>query len=145
MNSDLELDKIKNLLSSRGLKATNQRIEVLYILAKNRKPLTLKDILSKIKGESAHEVTVYRMISSFKDSGIVKQIDFQDSVPYFELVDEKHDHHHIVCTSCKKVSDFTGCGSSDLIKNALSQNRDFAIINSHSFELFGICKKCSKK
>lgn len=140
----MNLEELKNILRDKNLKATDQRLELFSIFHAFHQPLTIKDIASKIKSSNAHEVTLYRIVSSFKEAGLVRQVDLQDSVPYFELVDEKHDHHHIVCTSCKKVSDFVGCGSSDLIKKALSQAKDFASINSHSFELFGLCKKCSK-
>jgi Fur family ferric uptake transcriptional regulator len=137
-------ESIKNILKSNDLKATDSRMELLSVLFDTKKPMTLKEIMLKMGDGGAHEVTMYRMLSSFKDLGVVKQVDFQDSVPYFELADDNHDHHHIVCTSCKKISDFVGCGSDDLIKKALSQAKDFASINSHSFELFGTCKKCSK-
>lgn len=140
----MNLEELKNILRNKNLKATDQRLELFRIFHTFHKPLTIKDLSLKMKSSNAHEVTLYRIVSSFKEVGLVRQVDLQDSVPYFELVDEKHDHHHIVCTSCKKVSDFVGCGSDDLIKKALSQTKDFASINSHSFELFGLCKKCSK-
>jgi Fur family ferric uptake transcriptional regulator len=134
----------KEILGNKGLKATTQRLELLRILATNHKPMTLKEIVKKMKGESAHEVTLYRMLSSFTELGIVNQIDFGANVPYFELVDREHDHHHIVCIKCKKVTDFVGCEVDKLIKKALTQAKDFQSVSKHSFELFGLCKKCAK-
>ncbi|MCX6753486.1 MAG: hypothetical protein NTV03_00275 [Candidatus Nomurabacteria bacterium] len=47
---------------------------------------------------------------------------------------------------CKKVSNFDGCktASDSLISKALKQNKDFNSISHHSFDLFGVCNKCSK-
>lgn len=139
-----EIEKYKNILKNSNIKATSQRLELLALLGKSSKPVTLKDLMKKIKFSGAHEVTLYRILAMFKDANLVKQIDLQDSVPYFEIVDAKHDHHHIVCTMCKKINDFVGCGSDNLIKKALQQTKDFKSVTTHSFELFGLCKECSK-
>lgn len=136
-----KIEKIKTLLNEKNFRATDQRIELISVLLSHHKPITLKEIMKTLKG--THEVTLYRMLASFKEAGIVRQIDFGDTVPYFELLDVDHDHHHIICTSCKKVSDFVGCGAESIAKNALSQSKEFASITSHSFELFGLCKKCA--
>jgi Fur family ferric uptake transcriptional regulator len=138
------LPRVKTLLKENNFRATDQRVELISILMVNHKPITLKEIVQKMGSKSAHEVTLYRMLASFKDAGLVRQIDFGVNVPYFELSDKDHDHHHIVCTSCKKVSDFIGCGVESVAKKALSQSKEFSNITHHSFELFGICKKCIK-
>lgn len=135
-------EQYKILLREHGFKATDQRVSLLSVLGTAKEPLALRDIMKKMKGEKIHEVTLYRMLASFKDGGLVRQLDFQDSVPYFELMDHMHDHHHVVCTKCKRVSDFVGCPADDLVKKALVQSKDFAKITHHSFEFFGICKKC---
>lgn len=139
-----DLDTYKSILGNYGFKATAQRLEILRILSSNHKPMTLRDIVNKMKVSSAHEVTLYRILSSFVSVGLARQIDFGANVPYFELFDAEHDHHHIVCTKCKKVSDFVGCEVDKLIKKALSQTKDFHNVSRHSFELFGLCKKCAK-
>jgi Fur family ferric uptake transcriptional regulator len=139
-----ELELYKSTLANHGFKATNQRIEILHVLHSNHKPMILKDIVKKMKVASAHEVTLYRILSTFAEAGLVRQLDLGANVPYFEISDNEHDHHHIVCTNCKKMSDFVGCEVDKLIKKALSQTKDFHSVNKHSFELFGLCKKCAK-
>lgn len=137
-------EKYKDLLKKFKLKATDQRLEVLRVLDAGNKPMTLKEIIKKMKVASAHEVTIYRALAFFVSNGLVRQINFETNVPYFELADHEHDHHHVLCTRCKKVNDFIGCGIDKLVKKALSQAKDFRSIQRHSFELFGICKQCAK-
>lgn len=133
----------QKILQDHNLRATDQRVDLLRILSENHKPITLKDIMKKVKSSGTHEVTLYRMLALFKEKGIVRQIDFGGTVPYFEIADHAHDHHHIICTNCKKISDFVGCGVESAAKKALAQSKEFKSITNHSFELFGLCKNCS--
>lgn len=134
----------QDILRKFNLRATNERIAVVGYFNRNKKPKNLKEILKDISRQGIHEATLYRILASFREVGLVRQIDFGEAVPYFELADNEHDHHHIVCTKCKKVNDFVGCEVDKLIKKALSQTKDFHSVNKHSFELFGLCKKCAK-
>jgi Fe2+ or Zn2+ uptake regulation protein len=136
----MKTQDILTILKNAGLKVTPHRIAVYDFLAKNQKPLSVKDIYEKLKKTGVDQVTVYRVIHSFVDGGLVKQIDLGADQAYFEIVDE-HDHHHVVCQKCRTIVDFTGCGVDTVITKALQQTQ-FAQITHHSFELFGLCKKC---
>lgn len=135
-------DQIKSLFTERGLKATEQRKAVYAFLLKNHTPTSIKTIHTKLLKTGIDQATVYRVIRSFVDAELVKQIDLGDDQAYYEIVDE-HDHHHVVCVSCKKIADFTGCDITPLISHALSQS-GFVKITNHSLELFGLCQKCKK-
>jgi len=135
-------DDLKNRLKSVGLKATPSRLALLDLLVKNHKPLSIRDILKKI-GQKADQATVYRMLESFKNAGLARQVDFQQDFAYFEIADE-HDHHHIVCRACGRIEDFIGCDFEKLAQKALKQTKKFSAIDQHSFEMFGICNSCTK-
>ena len=129
------------LLEKAALKKTDSRIKLLELLLKSKKPLSVKDIVSKFSGD---KVTIYRMLEIMSKKGLVRRVDTGEREAQYEIIDHHHDHHHIICLECKKVSDFTGCDSSNLIKNALRQVKDFKQISHHSFDLFGICNSCAK-
>lgn len=130
------------ILKQAGLKITPHRLAVYAFLVLNHTPLLVKYIHEKLKKTAIDQVTVYRVLRSFVEKGLVKQIDLGDGQAYFELVDE-HDHHHVVCQKCKKIADFTGCDIYPIIARALTQTK-FATIDAHSLELFGLCQKCKK-
>lgn len=130
-------------LKKRGLKATAPRLELLAVLAQADRPLNIKGLVAKLPQKS-DTVTVYRNLETFIKKGIVRKVDFQKTSAYFELVDH-HDHHHIVCTNCNTVRDFTGCPSETMSAKILKQISDFATITSHSFEFFGLCQRCVKQ
>ncbi len=133
---------IQDALRTSGLSVTRHRVSVYELLQKNHQPQSIKVIHQKLQKTGIDQTTVYRILLSFVKAKLVKQIDLGDEYTYFELVDE-HDHHHVICQKCKKISDFTGCGINEVIVKALTQT-GFAQINTHALELFGICKTCSK-
>lgn len=136
-------NNFKELLKSKGLKATESRLALLEMLSKNHAPLSIKDIVKKI-GKVADQATVYRMLESFKAAGLVRQIDLQQDFAFYELADT-HDHHHIVCRICGRIEDFLGCDFKSLATKALKQSKKFSAIDQHSLEMFGTCDTCSVK
>ena len=124
-----------------GLRATTQRIALLSYLASQKHPVSVQRIADSVR-PTIDVVTAYRNIGTFVTKGLARRIDIHEATPLFEIADE-HDHHHVVCTSCKRVEDFEGCNAPSLAKTALSQVRTFASISAHSIELFGLCKKCT--
>jgi Fe2+ or Zn2+ uptake regulation protein len=131
-----------SLLGKAGLKKTDARLLLLDVLSKNKKPLSVKEIVSKTQGD---KVTIYRMLEAMTKKGLVRIVGTGEREAQYEIIDHHDDHHHIICLDCKKVSDFTGCDADILINKALKQVKDFRQITHHSFDLFGICNSCSKR
>ncbi len=137
-------DGLAGILRKAGFRATKPRLLVLAHLQKTRYPLCIREIIEGIGRKNADQVTVYRILDSFKKAGVAVQVDFQQGRAYYELKDAKYDHHHIVCTDCDKVEDFTGCEYEKIAGKALKQTHGFAKVTSHSVELFGLCNACAR-
>ncbi|KKW09458.1 MAG: Ferric uptake regulation protein [Candidatus Kaiserbacteria bacterium GW2011_GWA2_49_19] len=135
-------DHTKNIIQKAGFRATKPRLALLSLLQVAKYPLNIKEIMGKLETATADQVTVYRILDAFKKAGIVNQINFQDNATRYEYKDTEHDHHHIVCVTCKKVEDFIGCDYKKLAGEVLKQTPCFAEITDHSFEFFGKCKTC---
>jgi Fe2+ or Zn2+ uptake regulation protein len=133
--------KFHIILDKAGLKKTDSRIALLDFLSKNKKPLSVKDIVSKLSGD---KVTIYRILEAMTKKGLIRRVDTGERESQYEIIDN-HDHHHVICLDCKKISDFLGCDADSLITRALKQVKDFKQITHHSFDLFGICNTCAKK
>jgi len=131
-------------LRAAGFRATPARMELLATLARTGKPLTVEDILKLQKGTAPDQATVYRALKELRDAGLVRQVDFEHGHAHYEAAGQD-DHHHLVCTSCGKVEDFTGCHIENIKKAALRQSKMFKKIERHSLELFGTCTACRKK
>lgn len=143
MNKKKSYDVAK-IIKKAGLRATRPRLSLLSFLQKKKYPLTIQEIVNELIDGKIDQVTVYRMIDTFKLTGIVREINFHGERPRYELEDVEHDHHHIVCTNCHKLEDFIGCDYQRLEKKVLSRSRSFFKITGHSFDLYGLCNKCVK-
>jgi Fur family ferric uptake transcriptional regulator len=138
----MKKDSLAGLIRSAGFRATKPRLLLLSYLQKTKRPQTILEIADALK-KDIDQVTVYRIIDAFKNTGLVRELDLKQGRPLYEIADE-HDHHHVVCLGCNRVEDFEGCESEKLAKDALMQTPSFGKITTHSFEFFGFCKACIK-
>jgi Fur family ferric uptake transcriptional regulator len=106
--------------------------------------MSAQDVAKAVRTKKVDMVTTYRTLESFTTSGIAVQVNLQRGRAYYELTEDRKDHHHIVCINCNKIEDFTGCDYGVLVKKALNQTKAFASVTNHSLELFGMCTPCSK-
>ncbi|MBP9757790.1 MAG: transcriptional repressor [Candidatus Pacebacteria bacterium] len=132
---------IRDRLRSAGLRATTPRLSILKTLNNATRPLSVDEIFRSLSRTGLDRVTVYRTLEHFKRGGIVRDVDLKKISRSYELRDE-NDHHHIVCISCGKTEDFTGCDIETLASRALKNSRSFTSVTEHSLELFGTCTTC---
>ncbi len=126
-------------LRSAGFRATPRRIKLLSVLAREHKPLAVKAIRQKLHGE-LDEATLYRALEALVSAGIVQKVHLGEGSASYEL--SAHHHHHIVCTKCGAVEDFSDARCDALIRETVRNSRSFARIDTHAFELFGLCRSC---
>lgn len=132
------------LLHKSGLKATPARIVALKILEKEHKPLSVGILQRKTGKQKIDTVTLYRMMQSFQEKGIVRRVDLRHTHAHYEIA-TRADHHHITCERCGKIEDVSWCDLESIIQKALGQSVAFEHITDHTFELFGVCRSCSDK
>ena len=97
------------LLKNHGLKNTKQRQLVLEELAKTKSALSQPE-LEKTLGKVMDRVTLYRILSSFEEKGIVHSVlDLNGTTNYASCSTactegHHHDQHlHFNCTNCQKI------------------------------------------
>ena len=135
-------NKYADLLRKAGFKATQSKVQLLSILAKSKKPLSVDGIYSEFVESAADIATVYRSIKEFLAAGLIKQINFQHGHGHYEFAGLE-DHHHFICSQCGKVEDIDNCDLDSIIKKAVKNSANFKQVTGHSFELFGLCGKCT--
>jgi len=135
------------------LRATPARVNILKALSDAPKPLSINDILKKLKKSRAANdfATVYRTVEKFAESGLVDRISLGvgggvgGGKSLYEMSLGRKHHHHAVCTSCGAIEDVTACKPKELNDLARRGLKKFRHIQSHSLEFFGLCRKCEKK
>jgi len=132
------------LLKETGLKATPGRIALLRFLQSEKNPLTVKEI-TKGLGETLDQVTVYRALEVLAEKGVIRKVDMRHPHAHYEMVIGRAHHHHLICTRCERVEDVPHCETGGLEYRVLQSSKEFATIESHALEFYGVCKKCMKR
>jgi len=118
---------------------------ILSAFLKTERHVSVEDlyrILKKSKKRIGY-ATVYRTMKLIADCGLARGVEFDDGILRFEH-DYKHEHHHhLVCTRCKKVIEFTS-KKMDRELEVVLKKYNFKM-ESHSFKIFGICNKCREE
>lgn len=132
----------RTLLAEKGLKVTRARLAVLNAFRQIDHPLSTQEVAKTVGRSVADQATVYRVIQSFLDNGILREVNLRHTHVDFELADAP-DHHHIVCTACGLVENFIGCEAEVLAKKVLKRSSSFKLVREHAIELFGLCRRCA--
>ncbi|MCG2713916.1 MAG: transcriptional repressor, partial [Candidatus Omnitrophica bacterium] len=95
-----------------GYRLTIGREAILEVLAKSERHLSAEDIYMKIhpRHPNIGLTTIYRTLDVLSSLGMVYKLDFGDGRARYEFAEGPkgaHHHHHLVCTDCNRVIDYT--------------------------------------
>ena len=134
--------KIAALLRQRGYKLTPQRRAVLNAIAHSHEHLTPAAIHERVHLEQPGIglVTIYRTLALFTKLGLICRVHTEGRCRSYLIRRPSGHHHHLICSSCGWVVDFSDCDLTQLEKK-LSQETDFKI-EGHLLEFLGRCPDC---
>ena len=136
-----------------GYKITAGREAILSVLTRADGHMSAEDIYVKVHAvnPAVGLTTVYRTLDILERVGLVYKFDFGDGLARYELAEgekgENH-HHHLVCTKCNRVIDYTDFIDQEVkllreTEQGLSKKYNFTITN-HLIQFYGTCDKCSR-
>jgi Fur family ferric uptake transcriptional regulator len=92
--------------------------------------------------------TVYRTLDLLVRMGLINKFTFGDGPSRYEYQseDKKGHHHHIVCSKCGKIIDYSDFLEEELelvdkTEKHLSKKYNFKVLG-HNIEFYGLCEKC---
>lgn len=123
------------------LKRNTKTKQLILDSLKNSKSAVSQDILLKELGDEVDRATIYRVLNSFCDDGIVHKILSDDGKYYFAFCvncsekAHKHNHFHFRCLSCGKI---------ECILNEIEVKlpAGYQSVNFNGF-ISGYCANCS--
>lgn len=147
----ITIEKIVETLKKKSLRVTKSRLSVAEVLVKNSEKFLTSEgvfnIISKKKNLSCDQVSVYRILTTFEELGIVVKSQFHNEAARYSLsknLGEKHSHSHVhyfKCNNCNKVEPFRNCFISKKEKELIAKGYSNL---SHHIEINGLCPTCSK-
>ncbi len=141
----LTANKIARIMRQHGYRLTPQRHAVLKVISQSHDHLTPAAIHNRVQGEYPQigQTTIYRLLDVLTELGLICKIHMGGTCRSYLMRRPTEHHHHLVCSSCGRVIDFTGCDLSQL-EQRLSQETEFEI-EGHLLEFHGRCRQCQEK
>jgi Fur family ferric uptake transcriptional regulator len=101
-------DDLRQLLVSKGIRVTEQRMMILRELAKLRIPTSHPELTERLACDGLDRATIYRNLLSLTEAGLLVKTQLGDNVWRFELPNMKSTEHgahpHFVCNDCGDVA-----------------------------------------
>ncbi len=131
-------------LREHDYKLTPQRRKVIRAIASSHNHLTPAAICERVHRDDPNIglVTVYRTINLLAKLGLICELHAGSSCRSYTLGIPEH-HHHLICSNCGTVLEFTDYDLSEL-ERQLSLETKFKI-KDHLLEFIGLCQACQKK
>ena len=131
-------------LKANGYKLTPQRRAVIQAITSSQDHLTPAAIYEKVHQDHPNIglVTVYRTIDILARLELICELHAGGSCHSYVVSTPEH-HHHLICSNCGKVVDFTGHDLGEL-EQRLSLETGFDI-RDHLLEFTGFCQACQKE
>jgi Fur family transcriptional regulator, ferric uptake regulator len=134
-------------LSGLDQRYTRGRRALVSVLAAADAPLAIHQLLEQAPGLA--QSSAYRNLTVLERAGIVHRIVTSDEFARYELAEDlTGHHHHLICSTCGEVRDFTmppGVESEiDRALGAIAGRHGFAA-DHHRLDLVGTCATCAAK
>ena len=138
----LTANRIAGILRGQGYKLTPQRRAVLNVIAHSHDHLTPAAIHDRVRQEypGIGRVTIYRTLDLLAELGLICEVHTEGTCRSYLMRRPSGHHHHLICSGCGRVVDFTNCDLSQL-EQRLSRETGFAV-ESHLLEFHGLCHDC---
>jgi Fur family transcriptional regulator, ferric uptake regulator len=135
--------EVQDRLRSAGYRNGAARTALVDLLDTQACCASAADLHDRLRrrGRNVGLASVYRVLESLLESGLVQRVDVGDGVARYEPVRtaEEH-HHHLVCTGCGKVEAFTDPNLERAI-HRVEETSGYAV-DTHDVVLHGACADC---
>ncbi|AJC74533.1 Fur family transcriptional regulator [Pseudothermotoga hypogea DSM 11164 = NBRC 106472] len=127
--------QIADMLRSKGLKVTPQRVEIIRFLQTHRTHPTAQQIYEHVlrKVGSVSFTTIYNTVRVLEQMGQVRKIPIIETGAIYDI--DTSDHGHFVCEVCGSVYDI----SYEVSFQILGQVKRTELV------VYGVCEKCAGK
>jgi Fe2+ or Zn2+ uptake regulation protein len=144
-------DGLQDAVSTR-LRRVNQRVTanrraIVEALSNAARPMTIPELLESPGGRGLAQSSVYRNLAVLEQAGVVRRIVTTADFARFELAEDlTGHHHHLICSACGSVEDFTAPDPLERTMSAMMQEVSTATgfaAEHHRIDLVGRCRACA--
>ena len=131
-------------LRADGQRYTTNRRALVDALEQADRPVSIPDLLDGRRDLA--QSSAYRNLAVLERAGVVRRIVTHDDFARYELAEDLTEHHHhLICSRCGTVDDFTVSAALELeldrTLRRVASKHGFASA-SHRLDLVGTCARC---
>jgi Fe2+ or Zn2+ uptake regulation protein len=138
-------DAVASRLRVADQRYTIGRRQLVELLAEAPRPATIPELLGR--APSLAQSSAYRNLVVLEEAGVAHRIVTSDERARYELAEDLiGHHHHLICSSCGRVDDFT---VSTQMERSLEGALQRAIrgtgfhLATHRLDVIGTCSSCA--
>ena len=137
-------DTVGARLRDVGQKYTTGRRALVDLLAGAGQPLTIPEVVVGGPGR-VPQSSAYRNLAVLEQAGVVHRIVTSGDFARYELAEDLTEHHHhLICSSCGSVEDFTAPPALErTLHRVMGELAGGFIAESHRLDLIGTCATCA--
>ncbi|WP_144855385.1 Fur family transcriptional regulator [Marihabitans asiaticum] len=138
----VHIDRLTAAVRARGLRMTDPRRRVLAALAgsQHQTPEQILQVVTDDGGSELPPSTIYRTLQALEEAGVVAHTHLDHGPPTYQLAGP-HRHLHLVCRSCKTVSELPSEHAAALVGTIRSET-GFRADPTH-MAIHGRCARCA--
>lgn len=142
MATDQEKELYFNYLERKGLKSTEQRLQILETFLQMPGHFTSLDLhaILKKKYPQIGISTVFRTLKLLEECGLATSVKISEEEKSYEY-NPSH-HHHLVCSECHAAIEFIH-PTLERILDEIPTEYGF-VSTDHKLEMYGVCENCQK-
>lgn len=129
---------------------TAPREAILNLLDRTSKHLSAKEIYASLHRAypGIGLTTVYRTLDLLARARLINKLDIGEGQSRYEFKSDKRKehHHHLICTKCGRIIDYSDFVEEELelvkrTEKTLALKYNFTV-QDHNIEFYGLCEKC---
>jgi Fe2+ or Zn2+ uptake regulation protein len=130
---------LERSLHRNGFRLTSPRRAVLHAVETLGDHFTPEAVISA--APQVGRATIFRTLRLLQQLDVICQVVLDNNTLAYRLGSHGH-HHHIVCSTCSRVTDFASCDVQDLL-DELARRTGYEI-EAHRLEVYGRCAECRR-
>jgi Fur family ferric uptake transcriptional regulator len=145
-NNSVVMDPIKKFreyIKDKGLRNTPEREMIVREIFSIHDHFDADELFLRLRNQKkiVSRASVYRTIPLLIESGLVKEVYFENGHLHYEHIYGHKHHCHLRCICCGKIHEF-GADELARIESQIGRKHGF-VVTSHRFEFLGYCAQCS--
>jgi len=132
----------RDVCAEHGIAVTHQRQVLFEVMQGMHGHPSPEEIYARVKQKipAISLATVYKNIHLFVESGVLREVSLHHGTQRVEM--NREEHHHMVCSKCKTISDIDEKELGLLTKRKRLPGG--FLVERYSVDVIGLCATCQK-